>query len=225
MRIYQLAKIVFRLQNNAAEFLNGLTSNTIERPQNAFVDIHGKIIAVFDQLKISDEEVWFLIEAPFEAGVLAHLERYMKLAGVKAQKLELHGYYDLDGDYQLQDNEHAIPQPKGKIVLSPRALPANVKDPEFTLFRVQHNIPWHGVDFKDDFLLNVSEREDLVSFTKGCFLGQEPISKVHSRSQPTWKLVVKNDDECSPEEKAKMTSRILDPQTQKVKGFVFVKNV
>jgi folate-binding Fe-S cluster repair protein YgfZ len=73
-------------------------------------------------------------------------------------------------------------------------------------------------------LLNVSEREDLVSFTKGCFLGQEPISKVHNRSKPTWKLVVKSAEDCPPEERSKMTSQAIDPQTKKTRGFVFVKN-
>jgi folate-binding protein YgfZ len=225
MKIYKLNKVILQLKNNAVEFLNGLTSNTIDTPQSAFVDIHGKIIAVFDQYKVDDEEVWILVEAPFVDSVLAHLDRYMKLSGVKAQKLDWHIYFDLDGDYQLKDKEIAIPQIKGKIILTPQSLPVNVKESEFTAFRVQNHIPQHGVDFKDDFLLNVSEKDDLVSFTKGCFLGQEPISKVHNRSKPTWKLVVKDENDCSDEEKAKMTSKTVDPKTQKTKGFVFVKNV
>ncbi|MBP6344212.1 MAG: hypothetical protein KA403_09765, partial [Candidatus Omnitrophica bacterium] len=64
-----------------------------------------------------------------------------------------------------------------------------------------------------------------VSYTKGCFLGQEPIAKVHNRSKPTWKLVVRPEDESSPEDQAKMTSKTRDPQSGKIIGFVFVKNV
>src|SRR6185295_17468757 len=112
MRIYNLNKTIFQIKNNAAEFLNGLTSNTIDRPKNAFTDIHGKIIAVFDQYKVDDEEVWILVEEAFGQNVLSHLDRYMKLSGVKAQKLNRHGYYDLDGDYQLRENESIIPQVK-----------------------------------------------------------------------------------------------------------------
>src|SRR3989338_2158727 len=224
MRIYSFDKSVYRLENNAAEFLNGVTSNTMDKPQNAFTDIHGKIIAGFDQYKVDDEEVLILVDEFFEKNVLAHLERYIKLSGIKMQRLNMHAYYDLDGDYKLHENEYVIPQVKGRIVVSPHELASNVKEPEFTVFRVQNNLPKHGVDFKDEFLLNVSEGEDLVSFTKGCFLGQEPISKVHNRAKPTWKLVVKSEDECTPDEKVKMTSKILDPQDQKTKGFVFVKN-
>lgn len=224
MRIYSLDKDVILFQNNAAEFLNGLTSNTLDKPRNAFTDIHGKIIAVFDQVKISDEEVLILVDTRLAPKVMEHLDRYMRLSGVKGQKINMRGYYDLDDEYVLQPNEFAIPQPKGKIVVSSRAITFEVKPPEFTEFRVQNQIPAQGIDFQDEFLLNVSEKDDLVSFTKGCFLGQEPISKVHSRSKPTWKLVVKNEDECAPEEKVKMTSKVMDPQTGKVRGFVFVKN-
>lgn len=224
MRIYSLDKEVIRFQNNAVEFLNGLTSNTIDQPRNAFTDIHGKIIAVFDQLKISDEEVLILIDTRLTPKVMEHLDRYMRLSGVKGQKMDLRVYYDLDNAYPLQSDEFAIPQSQGKIVLSSRAVTVNVQPAEFTEFRVQNRIPAQGIDFQDEFLLNVSEKEDLVSFTKGCFFGQEPISKVHNRSKPTWKLVVKNEEDCAPEETAKMTSRIADPKTGKIRGFVFVKN-
>jgi len=71
--------------------------------------------------------------------------------------------------------------------------------------------------------LNVSEN-DFVSFTKGCFLGQEPIAKVHHRSRPTWKMVVRFEDESSVEEKVKMTSKTSDPGTGRILGFVFVGN-
>ena len=91
------------------------------------------------------------------------------------------------------------------------------------MFRLKNRIPIQGVDYNDDMVLNVDEH-DFVSYTKGCFLGQEPVAKVHNRSKPTWKLAVRYEDELSDEEKAKMTSKILDPQTKRAMGFVFVRN-
>jgi len=99
---------------------------------------------------------------------------------------------------------------------------AEFTEKEFLLFRLRHNIPLHGIDYKDEMILNVGY--DRVSLTKGCYLGQEFVSKVHSRAKPTWKLVVKSEDECSDEEKAKMTSKVADPSSGKTMGFVFVKN-
>jgi hypothetical protein len=55
-------------------------------------------------------------------------------------------------------------------------------------------------------------------------LGQEPISKVYNRSKPSWKLVVRFEDDCAPEEKGRMTSKMKDPETGKALGFVFVSN-
>ena len=223
MRFYKLNKTVLQFQNNAAEFLNGLTSNSLDKPRNALTDIHGKIIAAFDQIKVSDEEVWIVVGTPFVDAVLSHLDRYMRLSGVKFQKFNSNVYFDLDGDYPLKDGETVIPQKKGNIIISPNAITSSITDEEFTIFRLEHNIPIHGIDFQDEFLLNIGE-DEFVSFTKGCFLGQEPISKVHNRSKPTWKLVVKYDDACSPEEKSKLTSSAVDPTTKRVRGFVFIKN-
>jgi len=224
MLIFKTNKTALRFSNKACQFLNGLTSNTIESPQNAFVNIHGRIIATFDQLKLGDDHVIACVEAPFVQFVLEHVDRYTKLSGVKIEQLPHGVYYVLDNDLpKISDEDFVIKKQQGYLVISKNPLEGNVTADEFTLFRVKNNIPQHGVDYMDDFILNVSEG-DFVSFTKGCFLGQEPISKVHNRSKPTWKLIVKQNDQCSPEEKSKMTSKAVDPQANRSMGFVFVKN-
>ncbi len=222
-KIYKTKKVALLFRNNAAEFLNGLTANEITKPRNAFLNIHGRIIATFDQLKISDEEVWALVEAPFVDAVCDHLDRYAKLSGVKVEKRKEVVFFNLDGELKLIEGEYRIPQNQGQLVIADRHLQTNVSVEEFTFFRLKNYIPVHGIDYQDEFLLNINET-DFVSFTKGCFLGQEPVSKVHSRSKPSWKLVVKYEDECTAEEKLKMTSRALDPQAQRYLGFVFVDN-
>ena len=222
MKIYKLNQIVFSLQNNPAEFLQGLTTNTAISPVNAFVNIHGRTIAVAAQIKISDQEILLVIEPGVKDALSAHLDRYLKLTGTKLQQIEKNVYFDLESSAALADGDKIISQKQGRLIITGRTLSSNVSNEEFTLFRLAHSIPLQGVDYTDDFILNVDE--SLVSFTKGCFLGQEPISKVHNRSKPTWKLVVREENKCSPEELAKMTSKALDPATGKLKGFVFVKN-
>lgn len=224
MKIYQLNKSVIRLTNNAVSFLNGLTSNTMDKPWNAFVNIHGMIIATFDQLVFNEEEVWIIVEKFCVGEVVQHLERYAKLSGVKIEiKDNFFVYFDCAGDWPLEKGDLFIPQKQGRLIITKKQLSPNVSDEEFTLFRLKNNIPMQGVDYKDDFLLNINE-EDFISFTKGCFLGQEPISKVHSRSRPSWRLVVKAEEDCTDEERAKMTSKAVDSQTNQRLGFVFVSN-
>ena len=260
MKLYPLpARAVLAIHNNAALFLNGLTSNLCDKPRNAFVNIHGRIVATCDQHRVSDDEFVIVVERAFVDPLLTHLDKYIRLSGVCVEKLDRYVYFDTSTAFKpcpegqgklgpLSVNpEHApgfrpgtvewvdveetsapgaagtlvIPQKKGRLLISETLMPAQVSDEEFTLFRLQNNIPLQGVDYRDEFLLNVSD-EEFVSYTKGCFLGQEPIAKVHNRSKPTWKLAVRYRDECTQEERQKMTSVVVDPTTRRFLGFVFV---
>ena len=224
MAIYKLDKIVLSVKGNAEKFLQGLTSNTLDAPRNAFVNLHGRIIATFDQVRAGDDE-FLLVIAPLAWEPLkAHTAKYAKLSKTTIAPTALNAYFDLTGDYFLSDGEHAIPQSAGRIIVTARALATDVSIEAFTLFRLQNNIPLHGVDYKDDFILNVHEH-DFVSYAKGCFLGQEPVAKVHNRSKPTWQLVVRHEDELTAEEQNKMTSKARDPKSGRTIGFTFVKNV
>ncbi len=223
MKIYQLDKMVLGVRNNPTTFLNGITANTIDKPKNTFLDVHGKIIATFDQLKVSEGLVFVIIESQFHELLMGHLDRYIRLSKADVRKENFIVYYDLERQYGLDKEEYLIPQGGGQLVLTKNKIQNTVSVEEFTLFRLQHHVPVQGVDYRNEMLLNVDEHE-FISYTKGCFLGQEPISKVHNRSKPTWKLAVRFEDECSAEEKARMTSKIKDPQTGKVMGFVFVSN-
>lgn len=223
MKLYPLSRTVLAIHNNAVLFLNGLTSNTPDKPHNAFVNIHGRIMATFDQYRISDDEFIIVVERAFVDSLLAHLDKYVRLSGVRIGKLERYVYFDVEGDSEPPAGSLVIAQRKGRMIISEKKLPADVSDEAFTLFRLRNNIPAQGVDFRDEFLLNVGD-DEFVSYTKGCFLGQEPISKVHNRSKPAWRLVVRYQDECSEEERRKMTSLAVDPATRRLMGFVFVRS-
>ncbi len=224
MRLFKLDRVVLCIKDNASQFLNGISANSLDKTNNAFLNIHGKIIATFDQIKVGEEEFFILIERPFVEDVLNHIDKYARLSKTKIEKKDqFRVYFDLQNDYPLAQGEYTIPQKKGQLMITTKDLSSHVSQEEFTLFRVKNHIPIHGIDYRDEFLLNVSET-DFVSFTKGCYLGQEPVSKVHNRSQPTWKLIVKYEDECSSEEKGKMTSRVKDSQAGRTMGFVFVRN-
>ena len=223
MKIYKLSNIVLSISHGAENFLNGITSNTLDKPKNAFLDFHGKIVATFDQIKVGEDKFFIIIEEKFLDTLRQHLERYIKLSKVIIQKEDYSVYYDLLKSYQKSEDEYIIEQKHGQLLVSKKNLPNNVSQDEFTLFRLKNNIAFHGVDYQNELLLNVNE-DDFISYTKGCFLGQEFISKVHHRSKPSWQLVVKAEGECSDEEKQKMTSKTFDPQTNANLGFVYISN-
>ena len=224
MRVYRLDKIVLRISGNAEKFLSGLTTNTLDRPRNAFVNLHGRVIATFDQVRSGDDEFLLVLDAAFQANLTSHIQKFLMLNKTTAEPTDRRVYFDLDRAYRPAAGDYVISQRTGQMILTPNELDVNITEDEFTLFRLKNSIPLLGVDYqKDEFLLNVDEHE-FVSYTKGCFLGQEPIAKVHNRSKPTRKLVVRAEDELTAEEKSKMTSVFKDPQTGKTLGFVFVSN-
>jgi folate-binding protein YgfZ len=56
------------------------------------------------------------------------------------------------------------------------------------VLRVEAGWPWHGVDFDDSNLLMESLTPDHVSFTKGCYLGQEVVIRVQHQGHLNKKL-------------------------------------
>ena len=133
-------------------------------------------------------------------------------------------YYDLSTNHVPSNEELIIPLPIGRYLLSNNSYDNTLRDEEFNLFRLKNNIPIHGIDYTNEMLLNIHE-EKYVSYTKGCFVGQEMIAKVHYRAKPPKKLVVNYEDDCSEAERLLMTSVTLNPENGKKFGFVFVKNV
>ncbi len=223
MSLYKLSKTVFSISHNAERFLNGITSNSLDRPRNAFLDLHGRIIAACDQIRVGPDKILIVVEEKYVQALCDHLDKYIKLSRAVVTKEDYRVYFDCEGSFKPSDGDFVIAQKKGQLVITRKNLETGVSQEEITLFRVQNNIPIQGIDYSNEMLLNVSE-EEFVSYTKGCFLGQEFIAKVHSRSRPTWRLVVKAQDDCSDEEKNKMTSKVFDPEAQKIRGFVFVSN-
>lgn len=225
MKLYKTDKKVITIKHNPYKFLNGLTANSLDKPRNAFCNIHGKIIATFDQAVVSEDEIYLVVEKDFVEPTLNHSNKYARLSGAQVSLLERDVYFDLeDGNQGLNENDILIKQKKGNLVITSIDYPFNVTEEDFLLFRVKNNIARQGVDYTDEFLLNISE-DEFVSFTKGCFLGQEPIAKVRHRSKPTWKLLVKYEDECDEQEKEKMTSKVADPLNGRALGFTFVRNL
>jgi glycine cleavage system T protein len=54
--------------------------------------------------------------------------------------------------------------------------------------RIEAGIPLYGTDFTEDSLLLEVELKDAVSFTKGCYLGQEVVERIRSRGHVNKKL-------------------------------------
>lgn len=63
-----------------------------------------------------------------------------------------------------------------------------VSEAAFEIARIEDGIPREGVDAGEDYIILESELEAAVSYTKGCYLGQEVIARIHWRGQPAKRL-------------------------------------
>ncbi len=55
--------------------------------------------------------------------------------------------------------------------------------------RIEAGLPWYGVDVSEDNFPKEARLDNHVSYDKGCFMGQEPIARMHYRGHPNWVLV------------------------------------
>src|SRR3989338_7725139 len=157
MRIYPLMdKRVLLVTNNPDKLLNGITSNTLDASQNAFLDRFGKIIATVDQVKISDDSLLLVVSSSCLQQLYTHLKSYIQLSRTKIQATKYSVYFDLDKEYNRGDNEYIIPQSKGQLVLTEKKIESTVSDDAFLAFRLENNIPLHGIDYTNEMILNVS---------------------------------------------------------------------
>jgi folate-binding protein YgfZ len=58
----------------------------------------------------------------------------------------------------------------------------------FEMARIEAGIPRDGIDAGEDYIILESELNEAVSYTKGCYLGQEVIARIHWRGQPAKRL-------------------------------------
>lgn len=59
----------------------------------------------------------------------------------------------------------------------------------WNLRRVEAGLPWYGADVTEDNFPKEARLDDRVNYEKGCYLGQEPIARMHYRGHPNWLLV------------------------------------
>lgn len=58
----------------------------------------------------------------------------------------------------------------------------------FELVRIEAGVPREGIDTGEEYIILETGLENAISYTKGCYLGQEVIARIHWRGQPARQL-------------------------------------
>jgi folate-binding protein YgfZ len=222
MSLARLSKTVLEFSPAASDLLSGITSNDLKAPRNAFLDNQGRIVVTFDQHLKDASTLYAVVETAFVARLREHLQKFLKISDTRVTPLAWNVYHDLKGDGPVKEGEISIPQRAGRLLLSPHTRVADVTAEEYLRFRLACRLAVQGIDYDREMLLNLDD-PDAVSFTKGCYLGQEIIARVHHRGKPPKRLVVRT-VRAAEADAAQLTSRVRDAARETVTGFSFVSN-
>lgn len=190
---------------DATGFVDGLSTNLIPTEpgravQTAFTDRAAKIIAAAVVL-VREEGVVLLVHRPVMQTLIEHLQprrlgQDVALVDLSERNHVVYGIgltSTLDvGTWQTQEAVTTVQlhQELQVHVIAGAPLddePSNVE--AWTAWRIQHRWPEHGVEITAKHHPYACGLEDLVHDNKGCYLGQEVLTRMKSRGKTGWILM------------------------------------
>ncbi|HVQ78119.1 MAG TPA: aminomethyltransferase family protein [Candidatus Binatia bacterium] len=210
-----------------AAFLQGMLSNDVKAlaPGQgcaaAFLDAHGKVMALLD-VYAAEDRLLLVLPPSLTEKTLQLLDRYLisekayfetadeawAVLTVLGPRAGAAVAAALDRPVALSDHEHvegAIGEAPVRVIESGlpgvpgyacwtaaehgptlwRALreagARPVGSAAYEILRVEAGVPSYGVDVDETVILPELRREDLISYTKGCYIGQEVVARVKYR--------------------------------------------
>jgi folate-binding protein YgfZ len=195
---------------DAAEYLQGQVTNDVPALEPgdacyaALLDPKAHIQADMRIFRAGPSELWLDTEPQTVEAVLAHLRMYkigrqVEIADRTSERalLSLIGPRAAEVAARAGEPAKVVPTELGADVLVPAEAAGTVQaalleagalqvgDEAAEVVRVERGIPRHGVDFGPENLpgeAGIVERA--VSFTKGCYIGQEPVARMYHRGRP-----------------------------------------
>jgi folate-binding protein YgfZ len=186
----------------AAEFLQGQVTNDVEALQPgqgcyaALLNHKGKMRLDMRILRGPDW-IWIDTEPGADAALLKTIETYSLGRDVTWESAD-EGIVSLVGDFELDtlppEEEHAWVEGErgiyvrtyaGVDVIGRDLPPADASESDAECVRIEAGIPRFGLDMDGDTIpqeAGINERA--VSFTKGCYVGQETVARLFYKGKP-----------------------------------------
>ena len=194
---------------DAADYLNRMLSNDVLAlgPGDAcdalLLTAKARIIAPLRVLKRGDDDFLLATEPELGERVLAELLRFRFAAKAEIEPEEHQAWLVLGGDEVLDA------RPEG----------AEVGDDEVERWRIEAGIPRWGRELDETILpAEAGLTETHVSFTKGCYPGQEPIARQHHRGKVNRRLRVLEVEAAEPGDEIHLGEKTVGRITSAVPG-------
>lgn len=193
--------------DDAVRFLQGLLTADVAElaPGSAraatMLTVKGKIVSEVWVLAVDDDERWLALPESIGAEILAKLDGHIIMDDVQLEplpdqdcalvwrnsdRLQARELEPLPEGVRAFEATHPLP---GVLLVGPApALDAvTFGEPAdagvFTVARIGHGRPAWGFEITPDHFPPEVGFVDAVSYEKGCYLGQEPLSRIHNRGQ------------------------------------------
>ena len=181
----KLDKTVLKLTGDVKKLILDISTNETANGKNALIDRFGKLVVLFDQVFV-DDSVYIVFEKEFNQRFYEHTNKLTKLSNCKVEVSKLNVFHVFSDE---DINGIKLLQRIGYFLLNENKPNLNeLDDEEYQRILVENNISRQGIDFDREMLLNLNWQE-VVSFTKGRYIGQEIMARVHNLGKPPLKLV------------------------------------
>jgi folate-binding protein YgfZ len=238
----------------AVQFLNGLITNDVAKLEEnqsmlaAFPNAQGRLLALVRVLK-KDDKFLFETEEATREKVFQNLFRFTYAGDFFVEDMSEQFRFFSITNYELRiTNEDLLGFPSrfGQDVFVSKDAAENFKSELenafeisgelYEVLRIERGVPLYGVDMDETTIVPEIDLPELVSYNKGCYIGQEIIARIHFRGHVAKKLtglifenenarIEPNAEIKSPEGKnaGKITSVTFSPKLEKTIALAFVR--
>ena len=192
MGIFQLEAYVFILSGTDRwTFLDGLSTNKVDQScTTVLTTTQAKIIDVIDVIEVG-ENIAIVGHGPYKEEVLRHLQPRILQQDVNIRDISSLNHVYVSTDQFLESRGLTVTQSfLGWLIVAPRSTPLNptMSQQEFDDYRIQNLIPFQQKEINQSVHPFNCGLAQYVHEAKGCYIGQEVLTRMRSRGRTGRKL-------------------------------------
>ena len=194
MRVFQLDSYVLLLSGkDCLKFLDGLSTNKVDATcTTVFTKSNAKIIDMVEVICVGDN-VAIVGHNQYKDDLLKHLNPRILQQDVLIRDIsDFNNVFISLDKYPHTDNVTIIETFRGWILVAPKSISieSTIDDEEFSEYRIQNVLPHHGHEITSSMHPFNCGLDHLVHESKGCYIGQEILTRMRSRNNTGKSLIL-----------------------------------
>ncbi len=187
MRVFQLDSYVLLLSGkDCLKFLDGLSTNKVDATcTTVFTKSNAKIIDMVEVICVGDN-VAIVGHNQYKEELLEHLNSRVLQQDVSMRDIsEFNNVYISFDEYPVASDITVVKTFRGWIIVSPSSqqIEVTLTDGEFHQHRIDQLIPHQGFEITPSVHPFNCGLHSLVHEAKGCYIGQEILTRMRSRNK------------------------------------------